>query len=269
MTTTTTMNEDTPQARLEAEVEAHKAKLLAAGKPLPEPIFPTGDQPEPWREELRRMAEKHGGADLITEDIDPRERSKQAAAELEVRWRQASWEKRCPERYREAWRWDLVKPGVQRSEVLKVTAWQYGERGLYIYGESGRSKTRALYVLLKRLILAERRDVKIFDGPGFSTAASRAFSEPAETDRWLDPICRVAVLVIDDLGKRWTPATEDAAFTVIDRRTAAKLPTLVTANYTGEQLQQMSNARNELAIIRDMTSPLRRRLTDYSDAVIF
>jgi DNA replication protein DnaC len=173
-----------------------------------------------------------------------------------------------PDQFRGTFAMGLVKPDVNRDEIRKVTGWKFGPKGLYVYGPSGRSKSWAIYALVERL-LREGRTVTVLDGAAFSIQAGAAFSEAAKTEAWLKTMLAPDVLFIDDLGKRWTPATEDAAFAVIDRRTSRKKPILTSVNYTGEELQRMSNARGELAAVRDITTPLRRRLTDYCTRVIF
>lgn len=180
----------------------------------------------------------------------------------------ARFNRMCPPAFREPWDWRKVKPEVSREEAAKVFNWQFGPRGLYIAGESGHSKTRALMVLLRRLVVREGRDVMFLDGIAFSALCTKAFGKPDETEAILAPLVDAKVLVVDDLAKRWTPATEEGAFAILDRRTARERPFICTLNYTTDDLFAMQQARGELAAIRDVATPFIRRLVDYCELAV-
>jgi hypothetical protein len=182
--------------------------------------------------------------------------------------RKERFERMCPPLFAEAWDWEKVKPAVAHAEVKKIFGWQFGPRGLYVAGESGHSKTRALWCLVRRLVIKEQLDVLVLDGIAFSNLCTRAFGDPANTEQLFRPLLRADVLAIDDLAKRWTPATEEGAFMVLDRRTAHQKPVLATLNYTTDDLHRMQEARGDLAALRDVSTPLIRRLVDYCEPVV-
>ena len=217
------------------------------------------------------IAKRLGRLPLTWEELNAAEPTNTPAEELHRRKmekRHQRFEILCPKAYRDAWNWELVKPEVDRDQAKLVMGWQYGPRGLYVCGESGHSKTRAVFQLLRRLVLQEGRKPHFLDGIEFSMLCTRAFGDPAQTQQLLRPLVTADLLVIDDLAKRWTPATEEGAFYVLEKRTAQELPVIVTLNYTAADLHAMQQARGELAQVRDLSTPLIRRLVDFCEPVV-
>lgn len=266
------------QAALDAEVEARRQRMLQEGKEPPPKIGE--ERPTPTAAEFIQEVYSRFGktpplpGDLEQQERERRERDAREIQEREKDYRRRAFEKVCPERFREKWDWKKASADVQSAEkkalVKRAMAWRPGADGLglYIVGPSGHGKSRLLYRMLEQLMVQEGRKALVMDGTRFSNLLTRAFGTPDETERMLDPLCRCPLLAIDDFGKRWTPATEEGAFTIIDRRTAAKLPVLLTLNYTAEDLLKMQNARGALAEARDIVTPLVRRLADYCEVIV-
>lgn len=195
------------------------------------------------------------------------QRSKQALEDLYRSRAIAQWNLTCPEEYRKPWDWKLLPKDHIRAEYQKVFDWQFGSTGLFVVGPTGYAKTRAVYVLLARLVREERRTVELISGVKFAIEAGAALGDPANTMAWIREKQKVPVLVIDDFAKRWTPGTEDAFFEILDGRTAKGRPIILTCNYNGEALKKVSSSRGEAAIARDMMAPILRRLRDYCSVI--
>lgn len=200
-------------------------------------------------------------------EADIRANHQEALERIYREQREGAWKRVTPAEYREPWDWAKADPRCNRAEIERVWNWQRGPRGLYIIGRTGLCKTRALHVLLRRLIVEEKRNVKLITGVQFAAEAAAAFGDPSTTKRWLREFTEVPTLAIDDVAKRWTPATEDAFFEIVDARTSNQKPLLLTSNYTADHLRTMSKARGEAAVARDMIEPILRRLRDYCDIV--
>jgi DNA replication protein DnaC len=172
----------------------------------------------------------------------------------------ALWKLKCPPKYNGTF--DAVRSPTARDVIAKVLDWQFGARGLFVIGATGKSKTWSLWTLLRRLFVDERLSVRVFDGVQFANEAAAAFGNPESAERWLSKCMKPDVLAIDDLAKRFTPASQQAFFALIDRRTAQLKPVLITANLHGESL-------SEMLADSEMEDPLRRRLREHCEVVVF
>jgi DNA replication protein DnaC len=190
------------------------------------------------------------------------ERERQLRELEEKRW-QAIYRRNVPAKFRGTFDIEQVEASVSRAEINEALGWQLGVKGLWIVGDTGHSKSWLLYELLGRLILKERRNVVVFDGVSFSNACSIAFSDPSQTERWLQKMVRVEILVIDDIAKRFTPAAQQGAFAIFDRRSAAlKPPVLATSNYSSDDLRAIMHDQS-------LADPMIRRLREYSQLHVF
>lgn len=198
--------------------------------------------------------------DKLNRERDAEIKDQQRAERLASRakW----WEAICPARYREPFDFTKVAASVDRAEIQRVLDWRFSDRGLYLIGATGLSKTRAVATLLRRVYVDEGRSVKRMDGVQFANEAGAAFYSAPEAEKWLTGLTKPDVLWLDDLAKRWTPATEEAAFAVVERRTAEMRPLVITINYSREEMEAMTH---DAEVVR----PLLRRLRDYCDVVTF
>jgi DNA replication protein DnaC len=244
-------------ALLEAEVERRK-KLR--GEPREQRA---AKEPQPIQEALGQVLARHGltWADVQAADAKIERESALRAAEVERCRLKRAWRYKCPLRFQEKFLHDLAPADVPRSSIDAVLNYQLGDRGIYLIGETRRCKTRAMFALLRRLFF-EGRSVEWFDGIGFAVECSRVFAESALAETWLWRLTKPDVLFIDDLAKRFTPATQQGFFAVLDRRTAAKKPVLLTTNCTGETLAEMTREEQ-------LTEPMLGRLQEFCDVVVF
>lgn len=143
----------------------------------------------------------------------------------------------------------------------KVMAWRYGPKGLVLHGSSGRGKSRCLWALLERLYVEDGVAVRWMRVTAFARAMSdhdRNYSEGL-----LRALTRVPVLALDDMGKE--PATERweaSLIELLDARSIAKLPVLVTTNYAGDKLvTRFRDPNTGEAVVR--------RLREFCDPVAF
>lgn len=263
--------------RLEAEVQRHLQKKQAQQQDdgydkepeeLPARTSDAGNIAAAIAAKIYKGKPLPTAEELAAAEKESQERHRIALQQLYKRNREGSWEKICPPRFREPFDVNKVTLGVDLRAVETILGWQHGERGLYIYGETGHSKTRALQALLRRLIVDEHRSVKFYDGNAFAIAAGRAFGSPEDTEAWLLENVQADLFVIDDMAKRWTPATADAAFTIIDRRVNHRRPVIVTINYTAAEMIQIGKAGGEVASLRDVATPMMRRIADYCQTVV-
>lgn len=129
------------------------------------------------------------------------------------------------------------------------------QRGLGLFGPTGRGKTRAMYAILRRLHFAGIRCFAV-QAIRFAEAAMLV----AERAPWharegaVDLIRRcqtVPVLLFDDLGKEnSTPAVAKAMHDLVEERKAHQRPFLWTSERTADELAQFLGANFADGIVR-------------------
>lgn len=150
----------------------------------------------------------------------------------------------------------------ERPEFGQVEAWRFGRRGLILGGETGLSKTRIAFWLLRREFLAGR-SVGYVNCAALHTrlmaASRRHFGADGEL---LEAWERAEVLLVDDLGKGGIGDQHEAKFFgLIDARTEAGRPIIATQNARGADL--------EAAMSPDRGGPFMRRLRMFNDPIKF
>lgn len=255
--------------KMEEEVERRKRRDAEMGIGQESPAGTVAGFKHIGAEVLTYMRDKHGVTpeQIAAAQDDIEKQSVSGMRELQETQRAANWRQITAEReeFTKPFNFDLVPPGVQRESVDAVLNWQHGPKGLFIIGETGRTKTRAVFAMLRRVTLEEQHKTLFFDGIEFATACSAAFSEPSKTEQWLRTLTKVDVLVIDDLAKRFTPATQEGFFAVMDRRTSAMKPVIITTNCSGEMLEQMIDEKHRASL----AAPMRRRIREHTRVVVF
>ena len=159
-------------------------------------------------------------------------------------------------------------PARLRQDTLKKTmAWKYGRKGLVLDGETGLGKTRTAWLLLRRVLVDDGRDIKFawFKDITFGQELGiRYRNETAE--EWLQGLAKVPLLFIDDIGKmKLTDRAESELFGIIDQRCENGLPMIVTTNDTGESLKNRMDAANNAG----RGAPLVRRLREFCEQIKF
>ena len=145
--------------------------------------------------------------------------------------RLSAWQKLCPALYQET---DTER--LTAAKLARVMAWQHGRRGLIIHGPSRQGKTRLMWLLLKRLLNDERREVVWHDGASFGRQCGEAFGD-SRGEEWLQRIVTAEIWFIDDLGQfKLTERVEESLWSVVEHRTRELRPILATTQWVGDEL---------------------------------
>lgn len=165
------------------------------------------------------------------------------------------WQSFCPPLYR------ITDPArLPQDKLADVLSWEYGSEGLLLIGPSGGGKTRAGYLLLRRL-LEEGRKIRAFDCAAFGHEVGRKFRDGTGED-FTDKLAKMEIVFLDDVGKiPFTERAEAELFALIERRTANLLPIIATLNMTGENLEAKTS--------QDRGAPMVRRLREFCRTIVF
>lgn len=250
--------------RLSAEIERRRAAgLLGEREPSyfsrsPKAIGPISN------EALEALKRRHGitDADIERAAAEIAQEPHETLAEQRREAREATWAKICPPLFLEPFDISKVPAETSREAVEEVLAWQFGPRGLFIVGETNRAKTTTMYAMLREKYVTERKSVKIIDGTQFAYDCSLALRDASLTEGWLREMMAPDILAIDDIAKRFTEATQQGFFDVLNRRTTHLKPIIITSNCSGGTLEGM---------IKDpqLAGPTRRRIKQFFEPVTF
>lgn len=170
-------------------------------------------------------------------------------------------------------RWVSIAPKIYRtsdlsrfSEELRALAmsWRSIEgRGLVLAGETGRSKTRCCFEILRRHHF-DGMPVYVAGACEHAAASHEQFSDDENertiARRILKRSRTAELLLFDDVGKAKLDGRAGAEFyQLVEHRTARGLATLMTSNMSGRAL--------ELALGGDRGKPVLRRILETSDVV--
>lgn len=197
---------------------------------------------------------------VLCEECDLRriEKLKQEQAEEEQERRQEAFNAICPPLYRES---DSQR--IPAAFLRECEAWEFGSEGLGFIGLAGCGKTRAAWMLLKRLHFS---GVRVFGitATGFAKACADQWHDDPQAkalaEDTLTRCRRTKVLLLDDLGKnKFTERAELELFDLLEHRSSHGLPIIWTANAGRETLKQMLSP--------DRGEPILRRLVEFSKVV--
>lgn len=140
------------------------------------------------------------------------------------------WRRICPPLYQGT---DPVR--LPHGPLSQVMSWQNGPQGLILYGPTGSGKTRAAWLLIKRL-LDEGIFVGYFACTDFGNKlADRFRDKDGQPTWWLNNLAYLPCLFLDDIDKCvFTGRVEREFFALIEKRTAYQLPTIITTNVVGD-----------------------------------
>lgn len=157
------------------------------------------------------------------------------------------WKQICPTEFMQTVPQRLPHPHL----LQRLLAWQYGPIGLLLHGPTGGGKSRCAWLLLKREFESGRTVAALDSSAGLTYAAKYADSA-SEVERWASRLSSVELLLLDDAWKaKFTDSFEGALFSVINRRTEARLPLVLTCNDTGASLRaRMSQDRGDALVRR-------------------
>lgn len=197
---------------------------------------------------------------ILCEECDLRriEMLKQEQAAEERERRQEAFHALCPPLYRES---DPQR--IPAAFLRECEAWEVSPHGLGFVGIAGSGKTRAAWMLLKRLHFSGVRVFGIAATAFAKACADQWHDDPqakALAEDTLTRCRRTKVLLLDDLGKqKMTERAELELFDLLEHRTSHELPVIWTANAGRETLKQMLSP--------DRGEPILRRLAEFTKVV--
>jgi DNA replication protein DnaC len=183
-------------------------------------------------------------------------RAEQAAEEQERR--QEAFHALCPPLYRQS---DPER--IPSAFLRECEAWQYNPVGMGLVGPAGCGKTRAAWILLKRLHFSGLRVFGI-TSTGFAKACADQWHDnpqaKALAEDTLTRCRRTKVLLLDDLGKqKMTERSELELFDLLEHRSSHELPIIWTANAAKGDLRKMLSS--------DRGEPILRRLSEFTNII--
>lgn len=183
-------------------------------------------------------------------------RAEQAAAEQERR--QEAFNALCPPLYRQS---DLGR--IPNTFLREIEAWQYNPVGMGLVGPAGCGKTRAAWVLLKRLHFSGLRVFGI-TSTSFAKACADQWHDDNQSKALAEDMLtrcrRTKVLLLDDLGKqKMTERSELELFDLLEHRSSHELPVIWTANAAKGDLRKMLSS--------DRGEPILRRLSEFTTII--
>lgn len=142
-----------------------------------------------------------------------------------------------------------------------VIRWQFGPRGLILHGNTGKGKSRCAWLLLRREFEAGR-SVRSLNSTSGLTYGAKFSESTGEVERWIERLCSVGILLLDDVFKaKLTDSFEAAVFSIINTRTERQLPVIATLNDTGDSLVQRLSP--------DRGAAMLRRLREFCEPISF
>ncbi len=171
-----------------------------------------------------------------------------------------AWETICPPLYRQFRHEEF--PESQRENLAKILSWQYGPRGLIVHGDTDLGKTRAMFLLLRRLH-DERRKIIAFNCVSFGHKCGVLFGRTnGDGEKWIGEVSTADVVFFDDIEKtRFTDRVESELFGVIETRIANLLPVFITTNFVGQDFKKVMTENRAL--------PFIRRIKQFCTEIIF
>jgi DNA replication protein DnaC len=186
---------------------------------------------------------------------------RQAAAEKLLAAKMESIETVIPPLYQ-----DTDETRLNQPWHKKALAWQWGPRGLVMFGDTGTGKTRVAFLIIKREFLAGRA-CAAYSHAEFVRRANDASTGANAGTAWINIVRNLDLLLIDDFGKvRLTTATGETSaatallFELIDHRIKFLRPTIVTCNLTGKEIERQWG---------DHGAALVRRLNEFCSRIQF
>ena len=134
----------------------------------------------------------------------------------------------------------------------RALEWEYGPRGLLLYGPTGAGKSRIAWEVCKREIL-DGRAFRCLTALSLSRYPSLLMAGDDAAGKFADELCRVKLLLLDDVFKaKATERVEELIFNVVDERMEWELPVIVTINDSGSTLETRLSADRGPALLRRM-----------------
>ncbi|HVM62254.1 MAG TPA: helicase-related protein [Verrucomicrobiae bacterium] len=164
----------------------------------------------------------------------------------------------CPLIYRNT---DTGRLPCGPRKLAATLGWQYGPNGLVLHGPTGCGKSRAAWLLLRRLHF-EGYETVAFNAVSFSHEVAYHFGPNGDAVRWVRRIHNAPVVFLDDLGKcRLTERGEAELFGLVEARAAQGRPIIATTTFVGDTLAATMHPETGAALVR--------RLRDFCECIAF
>ena len=149
--------------------------------------------------------------------------------------------------------------------IQKAVDWKpEGDKsGLLLHGTTGIGKTRAIWEIIRRQWVEQAKRDRQLAYQFLTMRKIEGMIEKGFDDRqharMLEGLIELPFLIIDDFGKeRLTQRMASDLFAIIDERSTAKRPTIISTNYNGTTLLERFDSRDI-----ETGKALIRRLKDY------
>lgn len=152
---------------------------------------------------------------------------------------------------------------LPQSSLKQIMAFHFIPKtnGLLIQGNTGLGKTRSAWLLVKRLLCEDVVPVRYVSDPMFSVEYSKRLGN-GTAEEYIDQLCRVAVLFLDDFGKSAvTPRYKELFYAVLNERCNNYKPMIITTQWNRQKLVERFGDEDGKAIVR--------RLTEFCEIVNF
>ena len=171
--------------------------------------------------------------------------------------RSKQWPGICPPLYQ-----DTVWEQIPNPKKDKIMAWEYGQKGLIVFGPTRTGKTRSVFEMLKKQHMDGKRIIAMTHTEFVKEAKRVAFDAPSVQTRWSANVATADILFIDDFGKsRFVDlngdalAAEEFLWDVLESRWERKLPCIFTTNSDGDGLLK--------SLGKERGAPLLARLREF------
>ncbi len=134
-------------------------------------------------------------------------------------------------------------------------------KGIYLYGLAGSGKTHIAAAVANALLLKARP--RFVTSPELLLQIKKTYGNAHGDDEYIDRLSYAKLLIIDDIGsEKPTEWVQETLFVIIDRRYTHYLPTIITSNFSLDQLKDRLGYRIA-SRIAEMTEVVELRATDY------
>jgi len=153
-----------------------------------------------------------------------------------------------------------LHPSIQKAVEWKPEG---DKSGLLLHGTTGIGKTRAIWeIIRKQWVESAKRDRQLayqfLTMRKIEGMIEKGFDDRQHA-RMLEGLIELPFLIIDDFGKeRLTQRMASDLFAIIDERSTAKRPTIISTNYNGTTLLERFDSRDV-----ETGKAMIRRLKDY------
>ena len=151
-----------------------------------------------------------------------------------------------------------------KPEILQLLARRDIEKGIFVWGGSGRGKTHLASAMVIQCLKSGKR-AKIVELSQLIRSIKASFANQHTEEAIYRPFMKCDFLVIDDigttskLGAQETVFVQDKLLTVIGKRINQKLPTMVTTNLSPEAIYSSFGERIESRMSGFLTFKLEGR----------